>query len=172
MFKTTLATLAVVATLTATVLAQPRGEHRRIIEKELIGGPAMLKEKLNLTDEQETKIQKLRIELMKKQTQLRSRVQTLRLDSKELFLADKVDRKALESNIKAISDAQEQMKLSFVDHWFAVNAILNADQQKIWKQHAMQMGERMKGKIREGLRQRMRLRMHDDPGSPEQDSDL
>lgn len=169
MFKTTLATLAIVATLTATSLAQGRGDQRRIIEKEIIGRPAMLKQKLNLTDDQETKMQKLRIELMKKQTQLRSRVQTLRLDSKEFFLADKVDRKALESNIKAISDAQEQMKLNFIDHWFAVNSILNADQQKIWKKHAMQMGERMKEEMRRGSRQHMRMRMHDERGGPEQD---
>lgn len=170
MFKTTLATLAIVATFTATTLAQPRGGQRRTMEKEIIGGPAMLKEKLNLTDEQETKMQKLRIELMKKQTQLRSRVQTLRLDSKELFLAEKVDRKGLESNVKAISDAQEQMKLNFVDHWFAVNAMLNADQQKIWKRHAMQMGERMREGMRQGMRRHMRTRMHDDLGSPEQDN--
>ena len=68
--------------------------------------------KLNLTDVQETQMHKLRIEMMKKQTQLHAKIQTLRLDSKELFLADKIDRKAIESNIKAVTDQQEQLKLN------------------------------------------------------------
>ncbi len=167
MFKNILATVVLFAL--GTAFAQPPGQQRRVFEKEMVRGPGALIERLNLTDVQETQMQKLRIGLMKKQTQLRSRVQTLRLDSKELFLADKVDRKTLENNVKAISEVQEQMKLNMVEHFFAVNTILNPHQQKIWKQHAMQMGERIGAGIRHRMGEQMRMRHDDDMGGPNQD---
>jgi Spy/CpxP family protein refolding chaperone len=156
MLRKTLVVLLLIVVATALSLAQVmRGPMaQRFGERH----EALIKE-LKLTEAQETQMQKLRIELMKKQTQLRSRVQTLRLDSKELFLADKIDRKAIESNVKAVTDAQEQMKLNFIDHWFAVNQILTPDQQKIWKKHAMAMGERMRVGMRQGMQERIRMRM-------------
>lgn len=110
--------------------------------------------KLNLTDAQETQMHKLRIELMKKQTQLRAKIQTLRLDSKELFLADKIDRKAIESNIKAVTDLQEQLKLNMLDFWFGVNSILTPEQQKVWKKAPMELQEHMKGRARGMMHER------------------
>jgi Spy/CpxP family protein refolding chaperone len=114
---------------------------------------------LKLTDAQELQMQKLRLQLMKKQTQLRAKVQGLRLDNKELFLADKVDRKAVEGNVKSISDMQEQMKLNMIDHWFDVNTMLNADQQKLWKKHAIQMGEQLQERFRGAGQERVRMRI-------------
>ena len=115
--------------------------------------------KLNLSESQEVQVQKLRLELMKKQTQLRAKLQTLHLDNKGLFLAEKVDRKAIESNIKSISDVQEQLKLNMVDHWFDVNAMLTTEQQKLWKKHAMQMGDQMRQRIMGAGQERMRMRI-------------
>ncbi|MDL1892535.1 periplasmic heavy metal sensor [Sphingobacteriales bacterium CHB3] len=102
--------------------------------------------KLDLTEAQQTQMEKLRIDMMKKQTELRSKIQSLRLDIKSAFLADKVDRSAIEKNIKAITAAQDQQKMNMLDHWFAVNNILTTEQQKIWKRHAATMGERMGGR--------------------------
>jgi Spy/CpxP family protein refolding chaperone len=122
---------------------------------------------LNLTEAQENQMKKLQIELMKKQAQLHSKVQTLRLEIKELFLADKVDRNAVEKNIKAISDLQGQIKVNFVDHWFAVNAILTAEQQKIWKKHAQAMGDGIRRGMQRGMRMMMRERWGDDADEDE-----
>lgn len=110
---------------------------------------------LNLTEDQQGQMQKLQIGLMKEQTQHQSKVKTLRLEIKELFLADKVDRGAIEKNVKAITGLQEQMKLGMLNHWFAVNTILNAEQQKTWKKHASAMGQNMG----EGMKHRAR-KMH------------
>ena len=148
MFKKVFAIIAVSVIALTTTLAQPSdGPPQRMRDKP--GQEEGFIKKLNLTDAQELQMKKLRIELMKKQTQLHSKVQTLQLDIKELFLADKVDRSAIEKNIKGISDAQEQIKLNFLDHWFAVNGILTADQQKIWRKAPMEFEKHMRGRARE-----------------------
>lgn len=117
---------------------------------------------LNLTADQELQMKNLHIELMKKQTQLRSKIQTLRLENQQAFLAEKVDRSAIEKNVKAIAGVQEQLKLNMVDHWFAVNKMLNADQQKVWKEHAMRFGQNMRDELRPRLRRMYRERFGDD----------
>ncbi len=111
-------------------------------------------DELKLTDTQQAQMQKIRLDLMKKQTPLQSKVQTLRLEIQEQFLADKVDRAAIEKNLKAITDVQQQMKMNMLDHWFQVNAILTPEQQKIWKNAATRWGQRMP----DGMR--MRGMMH------------
>ncbi len=152
MFKTLFATIAVTVMAFTTILAQPPGGPPERMNQRPGREEGMMK-KLNFTDAQELQMKKMRIELMKKQTQLHSRIQTFQLDTKGLFLSDKVDRSAIEKNIKGISDAQEQIKLNFLDHWFAVNGILTTDQQKIWKTAPMEFEQRMhgrKGRMMEG----------------------
>ena len=92
-----------------------------------------LKEKLGLTDAQQKDIQKLRIDLEKKQTQVHAKIRTERLDLKALFLSDNPDRSAIEKGMKTVSDLQHQLKLNMLDHWYAAKAILTPEQQKIWK---------------------------------------
>ncbi len=149
--------LIAVATLTMTAFAQPgRGPlhrpHMRPAHEAII-------QKLNLNETQQNQMKKFHLDLMKKQTALRSKIQTLRLDIQELFLAEKVDRAAIEKNIKAITDVQQQMRMNMLDHWFQVNAILTPEQQKIWKNAPGMIGQR----IREGMKQGMRgmMRYHD-----------
>jgi Spy/CpxP family protein refolding chaperone len=92
-----------------------------------------LKSELSLTAAQETDLQKLRIDLEKKQTQVQSKIRTERLDLKSLFLADNPDRAAIEKGLKTISDLQFQLKVNGLDHWYAVKSILTPEQQKTWK---------------------------------------
>ncbi len=146
MFKTFFAIITVAVVALTTTFAQPAGAPQRPKDR-----PRMeerLIKKLNLTDAQELQMKKLRIEMMKKQTQIHPRIQSYRLDTKELFLSDKPDRNAIEKNIKGISDAQEQIKLNLLDHWFAVNAILTPEQQKIWKKAPMEFEKQMRGRGR------------------------
>ena len=165
MLKNVLAMMTAVGIAASVSFAQPPEPRHPMPPQDMPPHEAFIK-KLNLTEAQQTQMQKLRIDLMKKQTQLHSKVQTLRLDTKELFLADKVDRSAIEKNIKGISDAQEQMKLNMLDHWFAVNAILAPEQQKIWKNVPIELGEQM----RAGMRERGRMMMRQHPGK-DSDSD-
>ncbi|HXG00026.1 MAG TPA: Spy/CpxP family protein refolding chaperone [Bacteroidota bacterium] len=151
--------------LTTTAISQPgRGPMHRP------GGPPpreAIIERLNLTDAQQSQMRKLHLDLMKKQTPLRSKIQTLRLEIQEQFLADKVDRAAIEKNLKAISDTQHQMKLNWLDHWYQVNAILTPEQQKIWKEAPGMFGAR----VREAAGRGMRMMMHRHWWDDEEDED-
>ncbi len=107
-------------------------------------------DKLNLTDEQKKQFNKLRFEIQKKQTEAWSKVKTARIELKELFSADKLDRTAIEKKIREISDLQVKLRLNRLDHWFAVNKILDDKQQKIWKEKLeMGGGRAMKGMMKE-----------------------
>jgi Spy/CpxP family protein refolding chaperone len=108
--------------------------------------PAM--EALKLTDQQEAQIKKLRLDLERKQAQIRSKIQLARLDMKENYLSDKIDRTTIEKSIKQVSDLQNEMKMNHVGFWFSVNAMLTPDQQKVWKQHVGGMMGEMRGQLR------------------------
>lgn len=134
MKKTALA-IVVVLFLASTMfaVAQPPRDAR-------FGNPMkerreQIKDALKLTDQQETQIQKLRMELERKQTQVHSKIQIARLDMKETLMSDNPDRSALEKALKQVSDLQHQLKMNHVDFWFSVKGILTADQQKEWRKH-------------------------------------
>jgi Spy/CpxP family protein refolding chaperone len=105
-------------------------------------------EELNLTDQQKDQMKKFRLDFERKQIGTHPKIKMARLDLKELFLKDKLDRSAIEKQMKAISDLQYQTKLDHVDHWFAVNEILTPEQQSIWKEHFGERGKRMRGHFR------------------------
>ena len=97
-------------------------------------------DKLQLTDEQQIKIEKLRIGFQKKEAELQSKARIARLDLKEIFIAETPDRAAIEKGLKTISDLQYQRKLAHVDHLFAVREMLAPDQRKVWKKQMMELG--------------------------------
>lgn len=105
-----------------------------------------LKAKLNLTDEQEKDLQKLRFDLEKRQTQVNAKIRTERIDLRELLLADNPDRSAIEKSLKTISDLQYQQKLNRLDHAFAARKVLTPEQQKIWKKEFGRMLDGMQGR--------------------------
>jgi nickel and cobalt resistance protein CnrR len=106
--------------------------------------------KLNLTEDQQAQMEKMRLELEKKQTALRSKIRIAQLEVKELFAGASPDRNAIEKKMKEVSELQFQEKVNGLDHLFAVRAILTPEQQKIWKEHMKNAGpemrERMKGR--------------------------
>jgi Spy/CpxP family protein refolding chaperone len=119
----------------------PGGRHPRV---------GRMMENLNLTDQQEQQMQKLRLEFAKARTQTAARITAARLDLAGVLMADAPDRAAIEKGLKGISDLQHQQKLNFVDHLFAVRAILTPEQQNLWKKH---MAEALRGDrgMRDGL---------------------
>jgi Spy/CpxP family protein refolding chaperone len=103
--------------------------------------------KLNLTEDQQAQIDKLRLELQKKQVTLRSKIDVARLEIKELFGAVSPDKAAIEKKMKEVSELQLQEKLNGLDHLFAVKAILTPEQQKLWKEHMKQGGPEMRERM-------------------------
>ena len=136
MKRTHVIMLIVLLLSSAVVLAQP-GVRRG---PQMADRRAELKEKLQLTDKQEAQVRKLRLGLERSQAELQSKVRLARIDMKELYLSDKIDRTAIEKLAKQVSDFQYQMKMNHIGFWFSVNNILTPEQQTMWKQHLGQMG--------------------------------
>ncbi len=111
------------------------GEDEREIMKHIeVSKPKNMMEKLNLTEDQKKKMEKMHFDMQKKQIDGKAKVKTAEIELKELFNADKPDKSAIEKKIKEISDLKGKMRTNHVDHWFDVNSILTPEQQKTWKE--------------------------------------
>lgn len=154
--RKTMKTTGIVAMLlAASTLAFGQPQERQRMGDQMKQRHERLVGALHLTDQQESQIKKLHLELERKQTQVRSKIQLARLDMKEIYLSDKIDRSALEKSLKQVSDLQYQQKLNFVDFWFSVNSMLTPEQQKTWKQHVGEMAGQMRQRMSKMMRGRM-----------------
>ena len=123
-------------------------------------GPQFMQQ-LNLTDQQQKEIGDLRTEMAKQAIAQQAKIKTARLELVELFRADTPDKSAIDAKVDEISRLQTQMRQARIDHWFAVNKLLNADQQKIWKRMLGRMWtqHRMNGMRQFNRGSRMNQRM-------------
>ena len=165
MMKQFVMTTLLAAALAAPSYAQPQagpgpqGQGQRIrIERR------GMMDQLNLTEQQETQMQKLRLDMQKKQVALQSKIRMARLELKEIYLADNPEKSAIEKKMKEISDLQHQSKIARVDHQFAVKNILTAEQQKIWKKNVMNAGTDMRERGLE--RRQVRIFQRQGDGQP------
>lgn len=121
--------------------------------------------RLNLTDEQKSKVENLRLELQKKQVTIRSKIQTSRIELKQILNADKLDKSAIEKKLNEISKLEIEQKMNFINHWEQVNQILTPEQQKIWKNSLRLFDSPFKkNMMQKGLRDKRGLR---GPGKPQ-----
>ncbi|RCK77316.1 MAG: hypothetical protein IGBAC_1625 [Ignavibacteriae bacterium] len=118
------------------------GPEMEIIEDEDILLPPLgrIIDRLDLTESQEKEFRKLNYDLQKKQTDLRAKIRTAQIELRELLDSEKIDRTAIEKKIKDIADLKLKLQMNRLDHWFAVNKILDEKQQKIWKEHFKKSG--------------------------------
>ncbi|MBI5475985.1 MAG: Spy/CpxP family protein refolding chaperone [Ignavibacteriales bacterium] len=120
------------------VVAQPR-----LMDDDYPGtgmGHGLMIEKLDLKPDQEKQFKSFKSDLQKKQIDLRSKVQTMRIDLQDLTNEDTPNKSKIESKMGEISKLQNEMKLNHLDFWFSVNKILTPEQQKLWKDHPMKFG--------------------------------
>lgn len=89
---------------------------------------------LNLTAEQQKQFDKLHSDHQKKQIELRSKVQTLRIELRDLMREDSPDKKKVDGKIAEVGKIRTDMKLNHSAFWFDVNKILTPEQQKMWKE--------------------------------------
>ncbi len=112
-------------------------------------------ERLKLSDQQKKQFEQMRIEMEKQMVDVRSKVQKAARDLRQLQSAENLDKAAMEKKIGEIAQLRGQMASMRLNHWFEVNKLLNADQQKVWR-------EVLKHPLRERLREfRGRRMMHD-----------
>ena len=131
-------TLAVAIILAAAVnfypqkSDQPRGERFR----------GQMHQKLNLTDEQQNKIDQLRIEHQKAMIDLRADMQKKRLTMKELMQKGDYTRADYIKVVNEMNAARDKITTAKANHRMDVYELLNADQKKIFNDHPMMMGKR------------------------------
>lgn len=120
---------------TVTVWAQPMGHGEGQGMLKGVREPGGVIKMLKLTDDQQKQLETIQSDLQKKQIALRSKLETMRVDLRDLLRADNPDQGKIENQMTDISKVQNEMKLNAVGHWFSVNKILTPEQQKIWKEH-------------------------------------
>jgi Spy/CpxP family protein refolding chaperone len=112
-------------------------------------------QKLNLTEEQQAQIRKLRVDFQKKEIQNEAKIKLARLDLGQMVQADKPDRSSIEKAIRDISSLQTDTKIARVDQMLAIRNILTPDQLKTWKEQRMNRRAMMRGRMGMNRRQGM-----------------
>jgi len=90
-------------------------------------------EALKLTDDQKKEVDKLRFDFEKQLIAEGAKLATTWVEYRQLLSADVPDRGAIEKKFGEMTDGAGRLHALFLDHWFSVNKLLNADQQKTWK---------------------------------------
>ncbi len=119
---------------------QPRGQRFK----------GRMLEKLNLTDEQQTKIEDLRIEHQKAMIDLRADLQKKRLAVKELTQKGNYSRSDYLNRVKDLNSARDNIASSMANHRMDVYEVLNDQQKKIFDQMPMMGGHRSCGGMMDG----------------------
>lgn len=107
-----------------------------------------LKEKLQITPEQEKQIRTIHEKYMRSRIQLRADLQIKRLDARQIAEADNADRAALEKKLEEIAAIQTQQKLSMFDEMKEVQKILTPEQMSLWKEHRAELRPGMMNAMR------------------------
>ena len=129
-FTIALATLLVVGTISIAV-SQGRGRGGKnfgqglgIGQRMMDGTPA----ELNLTQEQQEKLQSLRTDSAKETLPLRNEIQIKTLELRQLWIADELDEEAILAKSKEISDLRDQLHEQRIHHRLDAAKILTKEQ--------------------------------------------
>ncbi len=123
--------------LTSTAMAQPYGRYGGDMDGFRGDGTKFrleMKEKLNLTEQQETQLKAIRTSSGKVMIDLRADLQKKRLDVRAMLDSDNADDTKLEQIFREQADLQVEMKMAMFEADQKVISILNPEQQKIWKE--------------------------------------
>lgn len=85
----------------------------------------------NLTDEQKTKIETLKVPHMKEMQTFENKMGELKARQRTLETADKADTKAINANIDEITKVQGQMMKARSEHRQQIRGLLT-DEQRVW----------------------------------------
>lgn len=122
-FAILIAIIVLVSSLSDT-LAQ-RGENRQY----------RMKEQLNLTEDQQNKIETMSIEHRKNMVDLRAEMEKAVLEMRQLKNSDNFNRLNFNASREKIDNIQNRISDARANHWMDVYEMLSADQQKIWREN-------------------------------------
>jgi Spy/CpxP family protein refolding chaperone len=111
------------------------GQNRPGLRGEGMRESGDLWERLSLTEDQESRMEKLRSDIQKAMVKQRADIRLARIELGDLMEADRPDKDLILKKMKEIADLELRAKTSMVDHQFEVRNLLTADQLKIWTEH-------------------------------------
>lgn len=113
--------------ITALLITSPLAAQKRM-------GPDKMRvhEKLNLTEDQQSKIDDLRSEHQKKMIDLRSEMQKSRLALKELRRKGEYNRSEYLEAVEKLNQIRNNIAVSAAEHRMDVYEMLNDEQKEIW----------------------------------------
>jgi len=112
-----------------------------------------VKEKLNLTDEQQNKIESLRLTHQEKMIKYKADLDLKELEIKKLKSSDKMSRSEMLRIEKGINVIKNEMALERVNHQMDVYDLLDSAQRKIWMEKKEKFGDMKKG-IKDKMKKR------------------
>lgn len=113
-----------------------------------------MKERLNLADEQENKIEILRLSHEEILIKLRADLELKELEMRKIRSSDKLSRSEMLRITKEISSIKNEIALARVNHQMDVYDNLDANQRKIWMETQDKIGH-MKNRMMDKMRDRM-----------------
>jgi Spy/CpxP family protein refolding chaperone len=96
-----------------------------------------MREHLDLTEEQESKITEMKIQLKKDIIPMRDQIKQLQTEIKLQMTSEKFDEARVEKMLQEIGKIQQKMKLMKLKNQRAVRDLLSADQQKKFDMHIL-----------------------------------
>ena len=132
--------LLLMTVLSVQIYGQPREEKylKKVIEK------------LNLSDQQKKDVEKIHFDMEKQTIAQRAKVATARVELQQLLKGETPEKSTIEKKISETADLGAQLHMIKINSWFAVNKLLNPEQQKEWKK-VLEKGPEM-------MRERMMMR--------------
>jgi len=112
-----------------------------------------LKEQLNLSEDQEKKIEDLRLTREESMIKFRSDLELKDLEMRKLKSSEKFSRSEMINLTKEINAIKNDMALTRVNHQMDIYELLDESQRKIWLDKQNQFGN-MKHRMRDKMRER------------------
>jgi Spy/CpxP family protein refolding chaperone len=128
------------------------------------GKGARMLQNLNLTADQKSQIEKLRLDNQKKNVDLKSEIEKTRLEIKEQLMQKDPDEGKITDLAKKVSNIQSDIKTNAISTWFKTYRLLDDKQKEVFKKSApmfMEKGHMMmrdhnkmgRGKMGKGQKQ-------------------
>ena len=128
-FFITLSTFLMMLFLSSSLIAQQGKQMRRHMgDGPHADGKGMMMQMLDLTEDQQAQMEKLRVEHMKQMLPSRNKVQEKEAQKRTLETSEKVDMKAVNKLIDEISDIKTEMAKNRAKHHQDVRNILSEEQ--------------------------------------------
>lgn len=102
--------------------------------REMKGGLTGLTEKLNLTEEQKSKMEDLRNSFQEKMIDFRAEMDKARLENRKLRTSDTIKRIDVVNQSKKMSELRSRMAEARANHFMDVYELLNDNQRKVWNE--------------------------------------